>query len=140
MSVLPVYDADRRAIEALNQQDVNAVIAGDVTTIVTQWTEDFVVLTAESIVRGRSANAAIAERGKAQIEAVEVLEYRIDFDEIEVVGDYAYEWGIYHGKTRIRATGQVASYGGKLMRILQKQADGSWKMHRTMATVDPPPA
>ena len=33
-------------------------------------------------------------------------------------------------------TGETATYGGKLMRILKRQADGRWKMHRTMLTID----
>jgi ketosteroid isomerase-like protein len=134
-------DSDLRAIEALNQHDINAVMASDLAAIASQWTDDFVILpSAGPIVRGRAANAEIAERGKQQIEAMEPLDYRVDFDEIEIVGDFAFEWGIYGGSTRVRATGQVFSYSGKLMRILRKQTDGSWKMHRTMTSVDPPAA
>jgi hypothetical protein len=33
-------------------------------------------------------------------------------------------------------TGEVASYAGTLMHILKRQADGPWKMHRTMLTMD----
>jgi ketosteroid isomerase-like protein len=140
MSSVPANDDDVRAIEALNQQDVKAVMAGDIETIISQWTDDFIVLSAGSIVRGRTANAEIAERGKAQIETMEVLEYRVDFEEIKVLDDYAYEWGTYRGKTRIRTSGELVTYGGKLLRILQKQVDGAWKMHRTIATVEPPSA
>jgi hypothetical protein len=51
------------------------------------------VLSAGSIVRGRTANAEIAERGMAEIEKMEVLEYQVDFEEILAMGDDAYEWG-----------------------------------------------
>ena len=140
MSVFLANDSDRHAIEALNRQDVEAVIAGDVATIISQWTENFVMLSAGPIVRGRTANAEMAERAKSQIEAMEVLEYHVDFEEIAVMGDHASEWGTYRGVARNRASGQVISYGGKLLRILPRQADGSWKMHRTMGIVDPPSA
>ena len=30
-----------------------------------------------------------------------------------------------------------APSSGKLLRILQRQADGSWKMHRTMTVAEP---
>lgn len=36
-----------------------------------------------------------------------------------------------------RARPGRCSGGGKLMRILQRQPDGSWKMHRTMTVGDP---
>jgi ketosteroid isomerase-like protein len=81
-------DSDLRAIEALNQRDINAVMASDLAAIASQWTDDFVILpSAGPIVRGRAANAEIAERGKQQIEAMEPLDYRVDFDEIEIVDE-----------------------------------------------------
>jgi len=138
MSKTPL-EADLRAIKALNEQDRNAILANDIATITSQWTEDFVVLSAAGpIVRGRTANVEIAERSRQQVRVIEPLEYVADFEEIQVVGDYAYEWGTFRGSTRPRGGGGIVSYSGKLMRILQRQHDGSWKMHRTMFTTDPP--
>jgi ketosteroid isomerase-like protein len=114
--LLSLNDSDLRAIEQLNQQDIDAVMAGDVATITSQWTEDFVVLpSAGPIVRGRTANVAIAERSRVQIEAMDPLEYRVECEEIKVLGEYAYEWGTYSGSTRLRASG-----AGDL---LQREAD-----------------
>jgi ketosteroid isomerase-like protein len=132
-------EADRRAIEALNRHDVNAVLASDVEAIVSQWTDDFVVIpSAGPIVRGRSANAALAERGKEQMQALIPVDYVVEIEEITVAGDYAFEWGTYWGAARQRAGGSNVAYSGKLLRILQRQPNGSWKMHRTMTTSDPP--
>lgn len=131
-------EADRRAIEALNQHDVKAALASDIDAIVSQWTDDFVVLPpAGPIVRGRSANAAAAEQGKEQMPALIPVDYVVEFEEIIVTGDYAFEWGTYRGAARPRAGGSDMTYSGKLMRILQRQPDGTWKMHRTMLTSDP---
>jgi ketosteroid isomerase-like protein len=131
-------DADRRAIEALNEQDVRAALRSDIDAIVSQWTEDFVILPpAGPIVRGRSANAAAAEQGRTQMQAFIPVDYVVDVEEITVAGDYAFEWGTYRSSIRPRTGGDVMSYSGKLMRILQRQPDGSWKMHRTMMTADP---
>jgi uncharacterized protein (TIGR02246 family) len=129
---------DLRAIEALNDKDVQAVLANDFDAVMSQWSDDFTVLPPVGpIIRGRSANAAIVEQGMEQVRSFEPLEFAVDFEEIKVVGDYAFEWGTYRGTSRPRAGGNVMSYGGKLMRILQRQADGSWKMYRTMTTTDP---
>lgn len=65
------------------------------------------------------------------------LDYRVEFEEVTICGNYAYEWGTYSGATRLRGSGQIFRYSGKLMRILQRQPDGSWMMHRTMTCVDP---
>ena len=132
-------EADRRAIEALNQHDVKAALASDVEAIVSQWTDDFVVIPpAGPIVRGRSANAALAEQGKEQMQALIPVDYVVEIEEITVTGDFAFEWGTYRGAARPRAGGSDVTYSGKLLRILQRQPDGSWKMHRTMMTSDPP--
>ena len=139
MSTPPALEADLRAIAALNAQDMKAIMESDVSTITSQWTDDFVVLPSTGpIVRGRAANVEIAEAGKAQLQAIEPVEYVVNFEEISVTGDYAFEWGTYRGSMRPRAGGDTVAYSGKLMRILQRQPDGSWKMHRTMLTIDPP--
>ena len=132
-------DADRLAIEALNAHDVKATIAQDLKAIVSQWTDDFVVIPGTGdIVRGRSANAANAERAMEQMQGVVPVEYDLRAEEITVSGDYAFEWGTYRGTARPSAGGSEIVYSGKFMRILQRQSDGSWKMHRTMATTDAP--
>ena len=132
-------EADLRAIEALNQHDVRAALASDTEAIVSQWTDDFVVLPpVGAIVRGRSANAAAVEQGKEQLQAFMPIDYVVDFEEIKVTGEYAFEWGTYRGTTRPRAGASDLTYSGKLMRILQRQPDGTWKMHRTIMTSDPP--
>jgi ketosteroid isomerase-like protein len=132
-------DADRLAIEALNQHDVKATLALDVKAIISQWTDDFVVIPGTGdIVRGRSANAANAERSMEQMQGIVPVAYDLTAEEITVSGDYAFEWGTYHGTARPSSGGSDITYSGKFMRILQRQADGSWKMHRTMATTDAP--
>lgn len=131
-------ETDRLAIEALNAQDAKAVLANDIATITAQWSDDFVVLSEGPIVRGRAANAAVAESGRELLRAIEPIEYVAVFEEIQICGDYAYEWGTFHSSMRPRAGGEAVSHRGKLMRILQRQNDGSWKMHRTMLTMDRP--
>jgi ketosteroid isomerase-like protein len=67
----------------------------------------------------------------------EPVEYVEHFEEIEVAGNYAFEWGTYRGASRTRAGGDPWFYSGKLLRILRREPDGSWKMYRTMTTGDP---
>ena len=129
-------DDDVRAIQALNQHDVQAVLSGDTRAITSQWTDDFVVLSSGSIVRGKDANVAMVEASAEQINAFVPVDYVVEFEEITVLGDYAYEWGTYRGSMRPRAGGETMSYGGKLLRILRREPDGAWKMHRTMMTSD----
>jgi ketosteroid isomerase-like protein len=132
-------DQDRRAIEALNQHDRQASLAGDVDAIMSQWADDFIVINGGGpIVRGRAANVAIVEQSRAQIAAFDMREFDIRFEEIVVAGSYAFEWGTFRSVARPKAGGDDLTFSGKVMRILQRQANGEWKMHRTMTAPDPP--
>ena len=135
MSDVSSLENDLRAIEAINQRDVQFALANDAAMMMSQWTDDFVLLPpAGPIMRGRRAIAE-AFRG---VESPEIVESVLDIQEVKVLGDHAYQWGTYHYGVRPRGGGEVVRTGGKLMRILQRQPDGSWKMYRSIATVDPP--
>jgi ketosteroid isomerase-like protein len=130
---------DLRAIHALNQRHIDAVMSNDLDTVMSLWSDDFTVIPPVGpIVRGGRANAAIVQQGRDHVHAFEPVEAVEDFEEIKVVGDYAFEWGTYRWTSRPRAGGEPVSAGGKLLRILQRHPDGSWKMYRTIATTDPP--
>ncbi len=138
MSDAASLQRDLQSIRDLNQHDIDAVMAGDTKKIVSQWADDFTVIPpAGPVIRGRAANAALVEAAAAQISAIEPLDYVVEFEEIQVAGDYAFEWGSYRGSMRPRSGGPAIRYSGKLMRILQRQPDGAWKMFRTMTTADP---
>src|SRR5688572_26667147 len=138
MPTKPTLEEDLRAIEALNQHDVEAVKAGDAAALIAQWTEDLVAIPpAGAILRGREAYATVAEQTRDQMQAIEVVDNVVDFEEITVLGDHAYEWGTYRSRMRPRGGGEMMTFGGRLMRILQRQADGTWKMHRAIWTSDP---
>jgi len=94
-----------------------------------------VLQAAAPITRGRSANAAAAKQSMEQMKAFKPIEYSLDVAEITISGDYAFEWGTYRGSAR-SPDGGTLNYVGKFMRILQRQPDGAWKMHRTMVTTD----
>ena len=127
---------DLRAIEAINQRDVQAALSGDTGMMMSQWADDFVVLPPVGpIMRGR---AAIAEAMAGMENPMETVDWALNFEEVRIFGDYALQWGTYGGSVRPRAGGETSRTGGKLMRILQRQPDGSWKMYRTMYTVDQP--
>jgi ketosteroid isomerase-like protein len=83
--------------------------------------------------RGRSVIAE-AFRG---VDSPEIVEYVLDIQEVKVLGDHAFEWGTYHYRVRSGRGEETVRTGGKLMRILQRQPDGMWKMYRGMVTVEP---
>jgi uncharacterized protein (TIGR02246 family) len=132
----PTLEEDLRVIEAINERDVQYAKANDPAMMMSQWTDDFVVLPPVGpIMRGR---AEIAEAIAGMENPMETVDWALNFEEVKIFGDYALQWGTYGGTLRPRVGGEQIRTGGKLMRILQRQPDGSWKMYRTMYTVDQP--
>jgi uncharacterized protein (TIGR02246 family) len=126
---------DVRAIETVNRQDVQFALAGDKTKMMSQWTDDFVLLPpAGPIMRGRAVIAKAFEG----VESPKIVDYVLDIQEVTVLGDHAFEWGTYHYTVRPRERGEAVQTSGKLMRILQRQPDQSWKIYRGMSTIDVP--
>jgi ketosteroid isomerase-like protein len=79
----PSLENDLRDIKALNQHYVDAVLASDMDAVMSQWTDDCVVLPPVGpIVRGRSANVAGVQRGIEQVRAFEPVEFVVDFETI----------------------------------------------------------
>jgi uncharacterized protein (TIGR02246 family) len=129
-------DDDLRALETINQQDMQFALANDADKMMSQWADDIVLLPPVGpIMHGRDAIAQ-AFQG---VESPEIVEYELDIQEVTVVGDHAFQWGTYHYGMRPRTGGDTVRTSGKLMRILQRQSDGSWKIYRGISTVDPLP-
>ena|SRR5438552_9854491 len=133
MSEVSALEKDLRAIDIVNARDVDFALANDAERMMSQWTEDIVLLQPGApIMRGR---AAIAEAFRS-VEAPEISDYVLDIHEVKVVGDHAFQWGTYRYSMRPRSGRDPIQTGGKIMRILQRQSDGTWKIHRGMTTVD----
>jgi uncharacterized protein (TIGR02246 family) len=133
MSEVFSLESDLHAIEAVTQRDVQFALANDAEGMMSQWTDDIVLLQPGApIMRGR---ATIAEAFRS-VEAPEISDYMLDIQEVKVCGDHAFEWGTYRYSMRPRSGGDMMRVSGKIMRILQRQPDGAWKIHRGMTTVD----
>ncbi len=124
---------DWKALETLHQLDIEATKAYDVDGLASLWTEDIVALPpgAEPVV-GKEANRKLLEAGRASSAQFETLEYEQDWQEIRVVHDFAWERGVFTGAVRPKAGGDVTRYRYNVLRILQRQPDGSWLVHRTI--------
>ena len=121
MSDVSSLENDVRAIEAINQRDVQFALANDSAKMMSQWTDDIVLLPpAGPIQRGRSV---IAEAFR-EVETPEIVESVLDIQEVKVLGDHALQWGTYRYGMRPRAGGETVRTSGKLMRILQRQQIG----------------
>ncbi len=131
--------SDRAAIERLHQKDIAAAKVNDVDTLATLWTDDAVALPpGEQPVIGIDAIRAWLNKGRMDTDKVEITEYAMDFKEVHVAGNEAYEWA----RTSITMKPKGAPAGmrasGNLMRVLRRQPDGSWKVARAIWNMEKP--
>jgi len=126
-------NTDLQRIDELHQLDMLASKAGDFATLRGLMSEDAVVLPPGGrMVQGREELDASFAALSEQISNTVVLEYRFEWREVEICGGYAFEWGYVVGREQDLTTGVASEDRHHVMRILQRQPDGSWKVHRTI--------
>jgi len=126
-------------IEELHRKDLEASRAGDFDTLLSLWTEDGVLLMpGMKPVIGKGAIEAYMDEQAAVSLTYRILEYEHSWQEIKVLGDWALEWGFFSGKAEMVDSGEIVLQKGKLLRILNRQKDGSWKCARAIGHYDDP--
>jgi len=132
---------DMEAIQALHNKDIEASLALDEGALESIWTDDIVTMhPGAPAVVGKAANIEKLQAGIEQMKGQEILAYNEQFQEVRIDGDWAYEWGTISGRTRPFTGGNESSYHFNVMRILQRQPDGSWKVARSIYNDAEPPA
>lgn len=131
------YAKDRVAIEQLHAKDLAAGKAGDVNTLCTLWTDDAVALPPQhDPIIGHEAICKWIKANPPDFSKFTLTELVMDFKEVTIVGDTAYEWALSR-LSGIPKGGNEMHLSGKLMRVLRRQPDGSWKVARSIWNSDP---
>jgi uncharacterized protein (TIGR02246 family) len=121
------------AINKLHQREMEASKKWDVDTLASLWTNDIVTLPAgEPALIGKDANRASMVRLRDESHDLQITDYTLSMNEVKVAGDWAFEWGTYAGTVTPAAGGEPARSAGKVIRVLKKDSDGSWKIARAM--------
>jgi uncharacterized protein (TIGR02246 family) len=129
--------ADMDAINALHQRDMEASKKWDVDTLATLWADDIVTLTqGEPPMIGKDANRAAMMRLREESSGLQITDYILSFNEVKIVGDWAFEWGTYSGTVKPVDGSDAIRTTGKVIRVLKKDSDGSWKIARAMYDSD----
>ncbi len=109
-----------RNIELFSQSYINS----DFETLANSYTNDAKIFPTNSdIIIGRNA---IKERWSIK-NGTKILEHKITPVEIRFLGDYAYDYGYYEGKTLL-ANGSETSWKGKYV-IVWKKVGQDWKIY-----------
>jgi len=76
------------------------------------------------------------EEQKEASKAYVIKKYEHQWEEIKVIGDWAFEWGHFDAVAETVASIETIEQRGKLLQVLKKQKDGSWKVARVIAHND----
>ena len=125
-------EEDLRAIERLHKKDMEASRTADFETLRSVLTDDAVILPpGGKPVRGKEELDATFGRMVDGMGQFEVSEYVLDFREVKILGDYAFGWGEIRGSMR-QTGGEPQRSTYNVTRVLRRQPNGEWKVHRSI--------
>ena len=129
-------EQDMIGIERLHQQDKEATLSDSADQLAKLWDKDAVRLLA-----GRPAEIGAAtiyaddKRWEMSAGRERDLCYDMEIQNVQIAGDWAFEWGYFSGK--ILKDGKVSVFYGKGLRVMKRQSDGSWRFARVMGLLAP---
>jgi uncharacterized protein (TIGR02246 family) len=101
------------------------------------WTDDGVlVLPGTAPLVGKKAICGMLQKQMVRTPGAETTGYTEDWEEVRVIGDYAWQWGKM-SQTDTDATGKAQTMPVNAIRILHREPDGSWKVARAVVTPAP---
>lgn len=120
-------------IEKLHQDDIAATLARDADALTALWDDDAVLLQPGTPpVIGKSAFHDFMKQAILKSPTIKVVKYAPDIRDIRVAGDVAYEWGYFEAAQKGSDQKAPERLRAKLLRIIKRQSDGSWKFTRVM--------
>ncbi len=129
-------EADVEAINSLRDEFIALDNASDAAGLASLYTNDAVLMPPnEAAVTGNQAIESWFQTTFDQF----TTEFTVASEELEVVGDWAFDWGAYMTALTSKAGGEATEDRGKYMVILRKQVDGSWRIVKNIWNSNNPP-
>lgn len=129
-------EADRAAIERLHEQDKEATLSDSADQLAKLWDKDAVRL-----LPGRPPEIGAAviyeddKRWEMSSGRERSLCYDLEIRDVQLAGDWAFEWG--YGSYKTSKDGKESIGYGKVMRVMKRQSNGTWRFARVMGLLDP---
>lgn len=129
---LGASEKDRAGIERLHRQDMAATLSDRADELANLWDRDAVrIQPGRPAEVGKAVIYADDKRGEATKGKQKMLCGRIAIQNVQIAGDWAFEWGYFSFKES-SPEGKVSTGQGKQLRVLHRQVDRSWKFVRVM--------
>jgi uncharacterized protein (TIGR02246 family) len=130
------HTQDLAAIERMRREDVAATLSRDPAALTELWTDDAVRLgQGEQDDIGKEAIRATNERMKAATPELRVVSYVPEYKELTIADGWAFEWRYYNASYVESAGAEAKHIRGKVLVVLKKLPDGSWKCARAMGVL-----
>lgn len=132
----PLSGQDIAAIKALGPALDQAALAGDWDAVADLWTEDIKLMMPNMpLIQGLSNFTTWINSA-----GITITEHKIDFADIGGYGDLAYARGIYTETIAMEGMETPHTDAGKLLTVLRRQPDGTWKFSHWCVASDLPMA
>src|SRR4051812_17772130 len=132
------YERELRAIQRMRDKDIAASKAGDFITLMSLFTEDAVAMPPGGhAVRGKLEREEQMQKSAAVMSQWQGVGDDEKFEETLIMGDVAGGSGGNCGSMGPEDGGPGESSSYKVMRVLKRQADGEWKIYRTIWNENP---
>lgn len=130
-------EQDREGIEKLQNREIAATMGFNVDELLLLWTDDAVLLPPRhDPIVGKAALRKYLEAKKDEYANFDILGYNEEWNEVMVIGDYAYQWGTISFRMK-PATGDEVATKVHAMRVLHRGAEGAWRVARAMWNAAP---
>lgn len=119
-------------IRKLHEKDIESSKSRDFESLRRLVSDEAVILpSGEDAIQGVRQIDEWYARMKRSMEDFEVLKYSMDFKDVQVQGDFAFEWGYTNESAKNNKTGEIERGSSKLFRVLRKE-NGEWKVYRAI--------
>jgi ketosteroid isomerase-like protein len=131
---------DRAAIQELDDKEIKANLGLDVKAMELLWDPEIISMPpGHAAISGLEANRVYLEEVAKQMENFQILGYEQAWQEVRIIGDYAYEFGTVQTRVGPMNPGPEVDTTYNMMRILKKQPDGAWRVYRAIWNNASPP-
>jgi ketosteroid isomerase-like protein len=121
---------DRAAIEELHRLDVQTTLTDKADELAQLWDEDAVRLQPGSAPEiSKAVIYADDKHWETDNKGSKTICYEAEIKDVQIAGDWAFEWGYFS----YRDSAEPKPGRGKVLRVMKRQPDGSWKFARVMS-------